>query len=78
MILKRGQTFFGHAMRASGIEKDVMLGKVEGTRRCGRQRTRWLNSLNDKAGITLYELKEKAMNRMENVCSENRQKSRAT
>ena len=36
MIFKRGQTFFGHAMRASGIEKDVMLGKVEGTRRCGR------------------------------------------
>ena len=57
--------FFGHTMRASGIEKDVMLGKVEGTRRRGRQRTRWLNSLKDKTWMTLYELKEKAMNRME-------------
>ena len=33
MIIKRNLTFFGHTMRASGIEKDVMLGKVEGTRR---------------------------------------------
>ena len=52
-------------MRSSGIEKDVMLGKVEGTRRHGRQRTRWLNSLKAITGMILYELKEKAMNRID-------------
>ena len=65
MIIKQALTFFGHTMHASRIEKDVMLGKVEGTRRRGRERTRWLNSLKDVTGMTLYELKEKAMNRME-------------
>ena len=65
MIIKRALTFFGHTMCASGIEKDVILGKVEGTRRRGRQRTRWLSSLKDIIGITLYELKEKATNGME-------------
>ena len=65
MIIKQALTFFGNIMRASGIEKDVMLGKVEGTRRRGRQRTRWLNSLRDITGVTLDVLKEKAMNRME-------------
>jgi len=52
-------------MRSSRIEKDVMLGKVEVTRRCGRQRTRWLNSLKEVTGMTFYELKERAMNRID-------------
>ena len=38
MIIKRDLTFFGHTIGSSGIEKDVMLGKVEGTRRRGRQK----------------------------------------
>ena len=50
-------------MQASGIEKDVMLRKVEGTRRRGGQKTRWLDPIKDLAGMTLYELKEAAMNR---------------
>ena len=57
MIIKRALTFFGHTVRSSGIEKDVMLGKVEGTRRHGRQRTRWLNSLKEITGMTFYEVK---------------------
>ena len=65
MIIKRALTFFGHTMRCSGIEKDVTLGKVEGTRRRGRQRTRWLNSLKEITGMTLNELKEKALNRID-------------
>ena len=52
-------------MRASGLDRDVMLGKVEGTRKHGRQRTRWLDSLKDITGMTLYELKETAMNRVD-------------
>ena len=65
MIIKGALTFFEHTMRASGIEKDVMLGKVEGTRRRGGQRARWLNSLKDITRMTFYELKGKAMNKME-------------
>ena len=65
MIIKRALTFFGHIMRSRGIEKEVVLGKVEGTRKRGRQRTRWLNSLKEPTGITLYELKEKAINRID-------------
>jgi len=65
MIIKRALIFFGYTMRSSGIEKDVTLGNVEGTRRRGRQRTRWLNSLKEITGMTLYELKEKAMNRID-------------
>ena len=65
MTIKQALTFFGHTMRSSGIEKDVMLLKVEGTRRRGRQRTRWLNSLKEITGMKLYELKEKAMNRID-------------
>ena len=65
MITKRALTFFGHTMQSSGIEKDVMLGKVEGTRRRGKQRTRWFNSIKEITGMTLYELKENAMNRID-------------
>ena len=64
MIIKRALTF-GQTMQASGIEKDVMLGKVPGTRRRDRQRARWLDSLKDITVMTFYELKEKAMNRLD-------------
>jgi len=64
MVVKRALTFFRHAMQACGIEKDVMLVKVEGTRRRGRQRTRWIDSLKGITGMTLNELKEAVMNRI--------------
>ena len=41
MIAKQALTFFGHTIRASGMEIDIMLGRAEGTRRRGRQRPRW-------------------------------------
>ena len=62
MIVNRALTFFGHTIRAGGIEKDIMLGKAERTR---RQRTRWLDLLKELTGMSLYQLKEKAMNRIE-------------
>ena len=65
LIIKRDLTFFRLIMRSSGLRKDVMLGKVERTRRHGRQRTRWLDSLKGITGMTLYELKETAMNRVD-------------
>ena len=41
MALKLKLSYFGHIMRANGMEKSIMLGKIEGTRRRDRQRTRW-------------------------------------
>ena len=51
-------------MRACGIEIDDILGKVEGAKRRGRQRTRWADSLKNVTGVTLYELKDAVMNRI--------------
>ena len=50
---------FGHLMwRASLLEKTLMLGKIEGKRRRGRQRIRWLDSITDSMDITLSKLRE--------------------
>ena len=65
MIAKQALTFFGHTIRASGMEKDIMLGRVEGTRRRGRQRTRWLDVLKEFTGMSLHQLNQTAMNRSE-------------
>ena len=65
MIVKRALTFCGHTTQACGIEKDVMLGKVEWTKRRGRQGTRWIDSLKDKTGMASYEIKEAVMNRID-------------
>ena len=65
MTAKQALTFFGHTVRASGMEKDIMLGRVEGTRRRGRQRTRWLDVLKEFTGMSLHQLNETAMNRSE-------------
>ena len=45
MALKLKLSYFGHIMRADGMEKSIMLGKIEGTRRRGRQRTRWMDGV---------------------------------
>ena len=51
--------FFGHLIqRANSLEKTLFLGKIEGMRRRGRQRTRWLDSITDSMDMNLNKLQE--------------------
>ena len=51
--------YFGHLMRrADSFEKTLMLGKIEGRRRRGRQRMRWLDGITDPMGMSLGGLRE--------------------
>ena len=51
--------YFGHLMqRANSLEKTLMLGKIEGRRRRGRQRTRWLNGTTNSMAMSLSKLQE--------------------
>ena len=53
-MLKLKLQFFGHLMqRADSFEKTLMLGKIEGRRRRGQQRMRWLDSINDSMEVSL-------------------------
>ena len=57
--LKLKFQYFGHLMqRAKSLEKTLMLGKIEGKRRRGRQRMRWLESINDSMDMSLSKLQE--------------------
>ena len=50
---------FGHLMqRADSLQKTLMLGKIEGRRRRGQQRTRWLDGITDSMGMSLRKLQE--------------------
>ena len=59
LMLKLELQYFGHLMqRVDSFEKTLMLGKIEGRRRRGRQRMRWLDGITDAMDVGLVELRE--------------------